>query len=156
MFSLYKFIVFTLCLFNHLCSPICLRNSIGQCHAPCSRTPAFASFLPGYDGGEANGNYHDACWRLQAVLSWLPGLELPPVEAATDMSYLLKWDGLLEFTWNYDTEKQERFSYHERNKELQGFGHICEFFFFSFLQMAFYLHCWRLLFEVSCQIGFAV
>lgn len=34
-------------------------------------------------------------------------------------------EGLLELTWNYGTEKQEGFEYHNGNDEPQGFGHIC-------------------------------
>lgn len=65
-----------------------------------------------------------------------PGkLGLPPAEAATDVKYLLKREGLLELTWNYGTEKQEGFSYHDGNKEPQGFGHICEVFFFFSLAL---------------------
>ena len=35
-------------------------------------------------------------------------------------------EGLLELTWNYGTEKDEGFKYHDGNAEPQGFGHICE------------------------------
>ncbi|KAI5467765.1 Glyoxalase/Bleomycin resistance protein/Dihydroxybiphenyl dioxygenase [Mariannaea sp. PMI_226] len=34
-------------------------------------------------------------------------------------------EGLLELTWNYGTEKDENFHYHDGNKDPQGFGHIC-------------------------------
>ncbi|RYO91866.1 hypothetical protein DL766_006121 [Monosporascus sp. MC13-8B] len=34
-------------------------------------------------------------------------------------------EGLLELTWNYGTEKEENFKYHDGNSEPQGFGHIC-------------------------------
>ena len=33
-------------------------------------------------------------------------------------------EGLLELTWNYGTEKDERFKYHSGNEDPQGFGHI--------------------------------
>ena len=35
-------------------------------------------------------------------------------------------EGLLELTWNYGTEKDETFSYHDGNSEPKGFGHICK------------------------------
>lgn len=38
-----------------------------------------------------------------------------------------EWEGVLELTWNYGTEKQEGKVYHDGNSEPQGFGHICKF-----------------------------
>jgi lactoylglutathione lyase len=34
-------------------------------------------------------------------------------------------EGLLELTWNYGTEKDPNFKYHDGNTQPQGFGHIC-------------------------------
>ena len=34
-------------------------------------------------------------------------------------------EGLLELTWNYGTEKDANFKYHNGNDEPQGFGHVC-------------------------------
>lgn len=36
-----------------------------------------------------------------------------------------KQEGLLELTWNYGTEKDANFKYHNGNDEPQGFGHLC-------------------------------
>ncbi|KAL9000738.1 MAG: hypothetical protein Q9169_000774 [Polycauliona sp. 2 TL-2023] len=33
-------------------------------------------------------------------------------------------EGVLELTWNYGTEKDENFKYHDGNSEPQGFGHV--------------------------------
>ncbi|KAL8690366.1 MAG: hypothetical protein Q9224_004421 [Gallowayella concinna] len=33
-------------------------------------------------------------------------------------------EGVLELTWNYGTEKDDEFEYHDGNSEPQGFGHI--------------------------------
>ncbi|KAI9693469.1 MAG: Lactoylglutathione lyase [Bogoriella megaspora] len=34
-------------------------------------------------------------------------------------------EGLLELTWNYGTEKDPDFKYHNGNDQPQGFGHVC-------------------------------
>ena len=34
-------------------------------------------------------------------------------------------EGLLELTWNYGTENDASFAYHNGNTDPQGFGHIC-------------------------------
>lgn len=34
-------------------------------------------------------------------------------------------EGVLELTWNYGTEKDPNFKYHNGNDQPQGFGHIC-------------------------------
>lgn len=44
---------------------------------------------------------------------------------ADDSSTTAHREGLLELTWNYGTEKDADFKYHDGNAEPQGFGHIC-------------------------------
>ena len=34
-------------------------------------------------------------------------------------------EGVLELTWNYGTENDPEFKYHNGNSEPQGFGHVC-------------------------------
>lgn len=65
------------------------------------------------------------------------GYGAPPQDGFT-----ADYEGLLELTWNYGTEKDEAFKYHDGNSEPQGFGHICELFLefsFPFLSSAPFL-----------------
>ncbi|PGH01004.1 lactoylglutathione lyase [Polytolypa hystricis UAMH7299] len=52
-----------------------------------------------------------------------PASNPPMKEGATNP--IAQWEGLLELTWNYGTEKKEGKVYHDGNSEPQGFGHIC-------------------------------
>lgn len=54
---------------------------------------------------------------------------LPTGESATAGLSTADREGLLELTWNYGTEKDENFKYHNGNDQPQGFGHICGFCF---------------------------
>ncbi|MCJ1364451.1 Lactoylglutathione lyase [Acarospora aff. strigata] len=54
-----------------------------------------------------------------------PGSKGVPTESANGVNPVTDREGLLELTWNYGTEKDESFKYHDGNSEPQGFGHIC-------------------------------
>jgi lactoylglutathione lyase len=51
-----------------------------------------------------------------------PGTQGLPVNEKTSDR-----EGILELTWNYGTEKDENFHYHNGNDQPQGFGHLCTF-----------------------------
>ncbi|OCK80926.1 lactoylglutathione lyase [Lepidopterella palustris CBS 459.81] len=48
-----------------------------------------------------------------------------PKDTANGVNPVADREGLLELTWNYGTEKDANFKYHDGNSEPQGFGHIC-------------------------------
>lgn len=47
-------------------------------------------------------------------------------DSLTEDTQIPSREGLLELTWNYGTEKDENFKYHNGNDEPQGFGHLCK------------------------------
>lgn len=47
-----------------------------------------------------------------------------PEETANGVNPVADREGLLELTWNYGTEDDPNFKYHDGNAEPQGFGHI--------------------------------
>ena len=54
-----------------------------------------------------------------------PGDESTPTTNPDGGSGTAHKEGLLELTWNYGTEKDPNFKYHNGNDEPQGFGHLC-------------------------------
>ncbi|KAJ7054254.1 lactoylglutathione lyase-like protein [Mycena amicta] len=49
----------------------------------------------------------------------------PPSSEPADRNPNANLEGLLELTWNYGTESDPEFKYHNGNDQPQGFGHIC-------------------------------
>ena len=48
-----------------------------------------------------------------------------PQKITTTTTTTATLQGLLELTWNYGTETDPEFHYHDGNSEPQGFGHVC-------------------------------
>ncbi|KAI1403878.1 glyoxalase I [Hypoxylon fuscum] len=51
-------------------------------------------------------------------------LGYPGDKGTPENGFTADYEGLLELTWNYGTEKDENFKYHDGNSEPKGFGHI--------------------------------
>lgn len=54
-----------------------------------------------------------------------PGKDGVPKESANGVNPTADKEGILELTWNYGTQKDANFNYHNGNDEPQGFGHVC-------------------------------
>lgn len=55
-----------------------------------------------------------------------PGDKGVPTASANGVNPVADREGLLELTWNYGTESDPSFKYHNGNDQPQGFGHICK------------------------------
>jgi lactoylglutathione lyase len=64
-----------------------------------------------------------------------PGEKGISTSSANGVNPTAEREGLLELTWNYGTEKDANFTYHNGNDQPQGFGHICMFSTRSFGRM---------------------
>ena len=54
-----------------------------------------------------------------------PGAQPSSDVSTTGVNPHANKEGILELTWNYGTEKDANFKYHNGNDEPQGFGHTC-------------------------------
>ncbi|KAI9844160.1 MAG: Lactoylglutathione lyase [Sclerophora amabilis] len=54
-----------------------------------------------------------------------PGDKPVPQSSPNGVNPVADREGLLELTWNYGTEKDDKFKYHDGNAQPQGFGHMC-------------------------------
>jgi lactoylglutathione lyase len=75
------------------------------------------TLLRTHEAKEAGFNLYFLGYKIQAK-------ETP--NAPQGVNPLAESEGLLELTWNYGTENDEGFKYHDGNSEPQGFGHICK------------------------------
>ena len=64
----------------------------------------------------------DAKFNLY-FLAYIGGKSIPTT-SANGVNPIADQEGVLELTWNYGTEKDSDFKYHNGNDQPQGFGHI--------------------------------